>query len=439
MLPQAKRRLEKRFNQKGATMLAVLRRRSFAMLWLGQLVSQIGDMVLIIALPFYVYQLTGSLLQTGLMYIVETLPRILLGSLAGVFVDRWDRRRIMIVSDLGRAVVLLLLLLVHSPDHLWLIYVVAGIQSVISLFFAPALSAITPALVDEHQLVAANSLQSVSESLMRFVGPPLGGALLALVGLAGVALVDSASFLLSALMLVSIGVPSRDRTAGPRADRIGALWVQVWREWLDGLRLVRARPTLTALFVTLGLFALAGGLAAAPLIAFVREVMGGTALTLGWMAMAQGAGSLLGAGLVGRAMTVVRPAYLVGVPLSAAGCIVLLFVNIPTLVVVLPLIALMGVLIVGFFVATQTLVQLNVDDQYRGRVASALGTTTALMGLFGMLIASALGDRAGPVSLLDGTASLNTLAGVVAMVLLRDARMQIRPVPTAVPIREASL
>ena len=64
-------------------MLAVLRRRNFAMLWLGQLVSQIGDMVLIIALPFYVYQLTGSLLQTGLMYIVETLPRILLGSPSG--------------------------------------------------------------------------------------------------------------------------------------------------------------------------------------------------------------------------------------------------------------------------------------------------------------------------------------------------------------------
>jgi MFS family permease len=420
-------------------MLVVLRRRSFAMLWLGQLVSQIGDMVLIIALPFYVYQLTGSLLQTGLMYIVETLPRILLGSLAGVFVDRWDRRWTMIVSDLGRAAVLLLLLLVRSPDHLWLIYVVAGIQSVISLFFAPALSAITPALVDEHQLVAANSLQSVSESLMRFVGPPLGGALLALVGLIGVVLVDSASFLLSALMLVLVAVPGRDRLGARRADRIRTLWIHVWHEWLDGLRLVRERPTLTALFATLGLFALAGGVAAAPLIAFVREVMGGTALTLGWMAMAQGAGSLLGAGLVERAIAVMRPSYLVGVPLLAAGCIVMLFVNIPTLVVVLPLIAVMGVLIVGFFVATQTLIQLNTDDQYRGRVASALGTTTALLGLIGMLIASALGDRTGPVILLDGTASLNALAGVVAMLLLRDASMPIAQAPIALPMQEASL
>src|SRR5690349_11400335 len=109
-------------------MLAVLRRRNFAMLWLGQLVSHIGDMVLIIALPFHVYQITGSLLQTGLMYIVETLPRILLGSLAGVFVDRWDRRWTMIVADLGRAAVLLPLLLARAPADLWLIYAVAGIQ-----------------------------------------------------------------------------------------------------------------------------------------------------------------------------------------------------------------------------------------------------------------------------------------------------------------------
>ena len=195
-------------------MLAVLRRRNFALLWLGQLVSQIGDMVLMVALPFYVYQLTGSLLQTGLMYIVETLPRILFGSLAGMFVDRWDRRWTMIVSDFGRAAALLLLL-AHSPSSLWLLYAVACIQSIISLFFVPASSATTPTLVPEHQLVAANSLQSLNESVMRLVGPPLGGALLALAGIAGVVLVDSASFLFSAAMLLLIVAP---KPARPIAD-----------------------------------------------------------------------------------------------------------------------------------------------------------------------------------------------------------------------------
>jgi len=407
-------------------MFAVLRHRNFALLWLGQLVSQIGDMVLMIALPFYVYQLTGSLFQTGLMYIVETLPRILLGSLAGVFVDRWDRRWTMITADLGRAGVLLLLLLVRSPHDLWLIYTVACVQSIISLFFAPALSAATPLVVAEHHLVGANALHSLSESLMRFIGPPLGGALLALAGLTGVVFVDSTSFVFSALMILLISVPKAARyiVGSPNATPIGARWVQIWQEWLDGLRLVHERAILLAIFVTLGIFALSGGLVAAPLIVFVREVMRGSALTLGWMAMAQGTGSLLGAALIGRATAMVRPAYLVGAPLVIAGCIVLLFVNIAALAVALPLIALMGVFIVGFFVTTQTLIQLNVADQYRGRVASALGTTTSLMGLLGMLLASALGDRVGAVGLLDCSACLNILAGCAAMVLLRDAKIR---------------
>jgi MFS family permease len=402
-------------------MLAVLRRRNFALLWLGQLISQIGDMVLLIGLPFYVYQLTGSLVQTGLMYIVETIPRILLGSLAGVFVDRWDRRWTMIISDVGRAGLLPLLLLVRSPNELWLVYVVAFLQSVISLFFAPALSAATPALVDEQHLVAANSLHSLSESLMRFIGPPLGGALLALVGLTGVVLVDTISFLLSASMILLITIPSQS-IGDQHVERSSARWLQIWREWLDGLRLVRERPVLTPLFVTFALFAVSGGFSAASLIVFVNDVMGGTALTLGWMAMAQGSGSLLGAALITRVSAVVRPAYLVGVPLMIAGCIVLLFANIPVLVVVLPLIALMGLFIVGFFVTTQTLIQLNVADHYRGRVAGALGMTTALMSLLGMLIASALASSAGAVGLLDCSGTLTALAGVVAVVMLRGEK-----------------
>jgi len=186
-------------------------------------------------------------------------------------------------------------------------------------------------------------------------------------------------------------------------------------------------PIITGLFVTCGLFAFSQGLVAAPLIVFVREVMGGTALTLGWMAMAQGVGSLLGAGLVERASTVVDPAYLIGVPLVVAGCIVLVFINVPVLVVVLPLIATMGLFIVGFFVTTQTLIQRHIADQYRGRVVGALGTTTALMALLGMLIASTLGDRVGAVALLDSSGGLTALAGVVAVVMVRDAG------PTAPP------
>src|SRR5262249_22849680 len=104
-------------------MLATLRNRNFALLWLGGLVSFAGDWVMFIALPVYVYDLTGSALATGGMFMAQTAPRLLLGSIAGVFVDRWDRRWTMIVANMLCAAVLLLLLLVRSAADLWLLYV----------------------------------------------------------------------------------------------------------------------------------------------------------------------------------------------------------------------------------------------------------------------------------------------------------------------------
>ncbi len=117
-------------------MLVVIRNRNFALLWIGGLVSTIGDWVLRGALPFYVYVRTGSALATGLAFIASALPWIVLSSVAGVFVDRWDRKLTMIMADLTRGVLLLLLLLVvYVPDLFWLVYFVSFIEACITQFF----------------------------------------------------------------------------------------------------------------------------------------------------------------------------------------------------------------------------------------------------------------------------------------------------------------
>ncbi len=135
-------------------MLTVLRQRNFALLWVGGLTSSIGSTMLIIALPFYVYTRTGSTLATGAMFIAGTIPSIILSSVAGVFVDRWDRRRTMILADLSRAALLPLLLAIQTRDGLWAIYVVAAAESAISQFFGPANGALLPRLVRDRQLLA---------------------------------------------------------------------------------------------------------------------------------------------------------------------------------------------------------------------------------------------------------------------------------------------
>ena len=164
-------------------MLAALRQRNFAFLWLGQVISLIGDWVLFVALPFYVYSLTGSTLATGIMFIVQTIPRIFFGSVAGVFVDRWNRRRTLLIAELAQAIALVPLFLVHSQQWIWIVYIFAFVESTISQFFIPAKSAIIPTLVDEEHLLAANSLNSMSQELTRLVGPLLGGLLLGLLGI----------------------------------------------------------------------------------------------------------------------------------------------------------------------------------------------------------------------------------------------------------------
>ena len=145
-------------------MLAVLRQRNFALLWGASLISEVGTLMLYIALPFYVYAHTGSTLATGAMFVVQSLPAVALGSLVGVFVDRWDRRRTMMVADLARAVLILLLLTVRARSGLWAIYVVAGVEATISLFFYPASGALAP--VSLARATVARRIPSVPSAKM---------------------------------------------------------------------------------------------------------------------------------------------------------------------------------------------------------------------------------------------------------------------------------
>lgn len=117
--------------------LALLRRRDFLLLWTAGLVSRTGDWILVVGLPFFVFRLTGSTLATATMFIAGRVPRIVLGSVAGVFVDRWDRRRTMALANVAMALGLAPLLLVNSAQRLWIVYVVAFLEASLAQFFEP--------------------------------------------------------------------------------------------------------------------------------------------------------------------------------------------------------------------------------------------------------------------------------------------------------------
>ena len=147
-------------------MFQALRNRNLALLFVGQIVSLGGDMMLFIVLPFWIYQLTGSAMATGLMFVALTLPQLILSPIAGVFVDRLDRKRLMIASDLIRAALMFCYLFVNSADQVWIIYLLAFSESAVSQFFRPAVTAVVPMLVEgEEEIARANALLGASVAI----------------------------------------------------------------------------------------------------------------------------------------------------------------------------------------------------------------------------------------------------------------------------------
>ena len=396
-------------------MLALLRRRNFALLWLAGAVSTLGDWILMVALPFFVYDLTGSALATGATFMASTLPRVFLSSVAGVLVDRWDRKWTLVLSDAARGLLLLPLLLVRSADTLWIVYVVATVQSSIAQGFIPAKWAFLPRLVDEGELLPANGLNSLSDNLTRLIGPALGGALYGALGLPVIVALNAGTFLVSAALLATISVSGAPLARHIATAARGAAALR--GELVVGLRVVGGNRLLGGVFALFGIAMLGEGLLISLLVPFVKEVLGGSAAQLGWLMSAQAIGGLLGGLLVGRIGRLLPPLRLIAIAGILDGVLLLAIINSGSLGLAIGLMALAGLPVVTFFVSGQTLIQANTTDQFRGRVFGALSTVGALMTLIGMGLAALLGDRLGIVPTLSLGAIAYGLAGVAALAL----------------------
>lgn len=397
-------------------MIRVLRQRNFALLWFSGLISMIGDWMLFIALPIHTYTLTQSSLATGLMFMAGTLPRILIGSVAGVFVDRWNRQHTMVIADLSRVVLVLLLLLVRSADSIWIVYMVAFLQATISQFFGPAEDALLPQLVDKSQLVAANSLNALNNNLARLAGPALGGLLLGSLGFGNVVLIDSLSFLISGILIgliaFSAPVPKHEKTDGSLAPLS-----RLREDWLSGVRFIRKSSPVSTIFLIMGIVGIAEGLFNVMFVIFVSQNLGGGALEFGWLTSAQAIGGLMGGLVIGWVGDRIQPNRMTGL-LAANGVLILLLVSLSSLPWAIVLILLAGLPLVGFSVGVNTLLQRHVADHFRGRVFGALGTSMAICMLLGQGWASLTGDRLGSVPLLMGKGLLDLTAGLLAFIVL---------------------
>jgi MFS family permease len=403
-------------------MIALLRQRNYALLWSSQLISQIGNWALFAALPFFVFQLTGSVLATGIMFIVEVIPPILLGSVAGVFVDRWNRQWTMIIANVARGLLLLLLLNFRSAEQVWVVYVVAFFASVANIFFGPANNALLPQLVGEDELVSANSLDALGENVARILGPALGGALLATVGLSAVALIDIGSYLIGAGLIFLIRVPTQTSAESQIAEPIRSIkteWVAFWREWIGGLRLVGQQRPLSYAFLAVGVAMIGDNIMGVLLVVFVQDVVGAGAQEFGWILTARGVGGVLGGLIIARVGSRIQPKNLMAYGLAGTGALLIIMLQAPILSVVLATVVLVGLPVMAWLIAGQTWLQVHAEDQYRGRVFGAFETYSALMGLFGIGFASLSGESVGVLNSLYISSLLFISGGLLAYFLLQ--------------------
>ena len=404
-------------------MRALLKQRNFALVWAGGLISMIGNWVLLTALPFYVYAMTGSALATSGILMAYIAPGVLFSSVAGVFADRWDRRRTMLVMALSQGGVTLVLVLVQSTEWLWVVYVVTFAQSSLGQFFGPAENALLPSLVGKEQLMAANSMNSMNDNLARLMGPAIGGVLLAWQGFGSIVVVDALTYFVAAGLIGLVQVAPQ---ANPE-EQAPISWTQVWREWVAGLQLVRATSILRNTFIVIAIALFGDAILSAILVVFVQDVMQVGAEGFGWIMAARGLGGLLGGVLLVSTGKEIPPTRLITGSMFSIGVLTLIMITVPVMVVVLPLIVVVGVPAIGGMIATQTILQQQTPDAFRGRVFGAFATTITLLMFVGNALAGFGADVVGVTSILNSAAFIYIGAGVVAAFLFAGSAVVVQP------------
>lgn len=374
--------------------LVLLQNRPFSLLWLAQMISNLGDMALYIVLPVTVYRATGSKAALALAFVSGTLPALLFSLLGGVLADRWPQRRTMVAADLARAAALLLLLTVrdvHSfgPYDLVLFCAVSFLVASFSCFFSPARQSLMRAAVPKELILQANSLVFTGSQACNLLGPALGGVLLALLSAKSVFGFDAATFAVSAVLIGLVRVPAAggDRPAKPRRGPAG-----VWADAREGISYITGSPILRPA-LTMILFAAAATQITNTLeFPFVRDLWhGGPGQYAALVSVGYAAAMLTGAAGAGSLRSV-APARLLVAGFIIMGVTGLFFAWTTGLVVggALLFVSCAGNSVLN--IGNLTLFQRSAPPHIQGRVSATISLCVKMALTIGGLLTAGLSD-----------------------------------------------
>jgi MFS family permease len=394
---------------------------NFRTLWAGQIVSDFGDALTQLTLLLYINRVTeGNTKAIALLLIALALPMATVGLAAGVFVDRWDRKRVMIVSDVLRAVLVGGFIVAAATEQLWLIYLTGFLHSTVGSFFTPARGAVVPRIIPPEGLLTANSLTQISHIFFRVLGTAAAGFLVgSLDNFTLPFIIDGVTFVISALVLTQLKVERRVAAAAQTTLRL------IFEQLRVGMSTILRQRVLSGTLIVLSVTMLGLGAVNVLLAPMLVNELKLPETWFGALEFAQSSAMILGGILVAVLARYVKATTVVSLGLIGLGLVLGLFAPVNHIWQLFPILFLIGLLVTPVTASVTTILQTNASDEVMGRVSAALNAAITTANLLSMALA-------GVVAAQVGTRNVFLLSGLVVMMAGFAAAFIFRNVMTPV-------
>lgn len=388
--------------------------RNYRYTWTGQVVSEIGDYFNNIAVFSLVMEATGSGLVVSGVMLSRAIPAVVAGPIAGVALDRFDRRYLMLASDLIRAVVALAFILTVRHPSAWLLYLLSGMLMFASPFFSSGRAAILPTIASKEELHTANSLTQTTQWATLTAGTMLAGFAVARLGFAWAFAINSLSFVFSAFAVWQLRVPGG--FIAERGQPRGAGMVRPWNEYVEGLNYIRATPLVFWIAMVSVGWATGGGAAQILFTLFGEQVFHRGAAGIGTIWGFAGVGLLIGGGLghvVGRRVSFAGYKRSISISYIIHGATYVIFSEMRNYALALGFICLSRVGMAVSSVLNYSQLLRHTPDRFRGRVFSTMETLRWAVMMISMALAGICSQYFSPRSIGVAAGVLSSFTAVL--------------------------
>ncbi|EIT84472.1 putative MFS family transporter protein [Fictibacillus macauensis ZFHKF-1] len=404
---------------------ALFKNQNYMLLWLGQAISQFGDAISFVAIPLLVFQLSGSPINLTLSFVIETVPWIVLGPIAGVFIDRWNKRTVMMAMDLIRCVIVGC---IFFTENVYLLYALGFLIQSAAAIFAPARSSFIPQLVKKEHYVKAIALSHVAFQTVQVMGPIVAAAVIGWLGLRMAFIVDSMTFLLALLFCVMIKHVETSANDTVRRPFLTSLKEGI--SYIGKSVVLRHVTYINLLKAVIQSFIMIGTLLYMKELFHVKGARSDQlySLMIGIMAF----GTILGTWLIGVKEAVIHRRFLILGGLSLQGICLLLIAAAPNVYVLGSLFFVSGFALSGATSPVSAFYAEHTNDHIRGRVYSVTNATLQMASIIAFIVAGAIANYS------SGTL-LFTVAGLLLLLctplLILATRSSLSTVTTNVILR----